>query len=236
MRRSTHALQGFTLIELLVVISIIAILIGLLLPALSAARGSAKQIQCASNLRQMLTSMDAFTLDHDAHYPQAGKAISWDDILPNSYGQDSWMRQLKPYIDASHKLFRCPSFPDTNDDFDYFMGARAAYLNGGQNSFAAVARRAIRHPSAYVLSGDVTWKFSVDPHTGNPDSDKDNYTQPCLVWPGDAHASQAVKPFHPNGALNVAFDDGHVKAYTHFDGATMTFAYNGLSGWATVKD
>ena len=62
--------RAFTLIELLVVISIIALLVAILLPALGAARTSAKNIQCSSNIRQLVASELAFVADYKGEFPK----------------------------------------------------------------------------------------------------------------------------------------------------------------------
>ena len=63
---------GFTLIELLVVVSIIALLIALLLPALAAVRDSAIRMRCASNVRQINLGTMAYATDHNGHFPHRG--------------------------------------------------------------------------------------------------------------------------------------------------------------------
>src|SRR5256885_1669392 len=72
-------LGGFTLIELLVVIAIIAVLAGLLLPALSRAKENARTIQCTSNVRQIMVGIMLYAADQDA-YPSADGALESFDV------------------------------------------------------------------------------------------------------------------------------------------------------------
>lgn len=64
---------AFTLIELLVVISIIALLVALLLPALAGARQAALVVSCGSNFRQTITAVHAYAADAKGYYPDAGR-------------------------------------------------------------------------------------------------------------------------------------------------------------------
>jgi prepilin-type N-terminal cleavage/methylation domain-containing protein/prepilin-type processing-associated H-X9-DG protein len=68
-------LRGFTLIELLVVIAIIALLIGILLPSLGAARDMARQAVCSSNQRQMGIGFNSYSLDNSGFYASG----AWDN-------------------------------------------------------------------------------------------------------------------------------------------------------------
>ena len=137
MRR--HA--AFTLIELLVVIAIIAILAAMLLPALSLAKQKAWATSCNANLHQIGLGLKMFADDNNELYPESGATIYWGAIDPQT-GKASWMEQIFTYV-GNTNAYNCPGNvqlpPAQQGPFNYFNGARAAYVT--VSNFAAVENR-----------------------------------------------------------------------------------------------
>ena len=125
-RRGTGPASGFTLVELLVVIGIIAILIAILMPALSMAKNKAQAVQCASNMRQLYTFCLMFANDNRGHLPRPHgvpevsssiphtKVCIWTHLRANAAGyadMDDNAGVLWRYIpngDSRRNLIMCP--------------------------------------------------------------------------------------------------------------------------------
>jgi len=97
--------RGFTLIELLVVISIIALLIAILLPALGAARRAGRAIKCASNVRQLGMSSLMHQSDHKENYP-----YMWVTDAKGDYR--TWRAQIWEYTGQAPEMYDCPEDPE----------------------------------------------------------------------------------------------------------------------------
>jgi prepilin-type processing-associated H-X9-DG protein/prepilin-type N-terminal cleavage/methylation domain-containing protein len=139
--RSSSKARAFTLVELLVVIGIIALLIGILLPSLSAARASSLKIKCAANMRSIGQTMQQYAGDFQGWVPRdydpSQLVVSTSLDLPHLLWAEIYLPYLAPNLDVpilptdptrdpiigplflQVPVYHCPSFPTLNHELDY---------------------------------------------------------------------------------------------------------------------
>ena len=150
MSSKKHA-RGFTLVELLIVISIIALLLGILLPALRRAKDQAKAARCLSNLKQIGLAAHLYAHDNDNLVPRDETDGLWSVLFMPYVGGLS--DKIQHYSEV--KIYDCPSYPVKEQTVDYCINAwdiKSGNTTGQEQRGATKLNNFPRHASTIYLA------------------------------------------------------------------------------------
>jgi prepilin-type N-terminal cleavage/methylation domain-containing protein/prepilin-type processing-associated H-X9-DG protein len=233
--------QGFTLIELLVVIAVIALLMGILMPALQRARELSKRIDCKNNLKQIGLSMNMYGGDNDAKLPlNAAGNWMWDvsyattdyviatggdrrtfycptDPTKTSEMANLWQFSQDAPIDANPDTFEEPT-TRREDEFrvtGYFwmMDTRngRSYHPQGEPEKDWVTTLNCEQPASTELVTDATLSTGSDPDTASFTEVRGGTYSRWQIFDRTNHLIRGSRP----AGANIVFVDGHLE-WRHF--------------------
>jgi len=210
----TQKAASFTLIELLVVIAIIAILAGMIMPALGHARAVARGSQCLGNQKQIALMLGLYADDRKGWYPVPVGVAYYEE----SGSKVGWINQLKLVKIAEKKVFRCPDEPKR--DFSYSLNVHEPYMRVRRWNSWTMARLAQSKsgPASMILVEESPFDLFTD-----GDCDQDNYTQ-------NSSPDVAGAPERHSG-FTLSFADGHCAKVKHYDFEAITYYTDRFSGW-----
>ncbi len=206
---------AFTLIELLVVITIIAILVSLVMPAVASVRKSAKQTQALSNMRQLGTAFINYSGDHNGQLPgdkvtgandsrgdvqSAAATEVWYNALPRQMGK----KTAADYATGAHADFY------TNDNLAFCPAATyPANVANQSTPYFAIAMNS-KLNGAPLPTIQEPMKTVIFLEGGLPNETKSYSGQSAYNGQPAVYASRFIARYNGNGLL--VFADGHAEA------------------------
>ena len=229
-RTQTQRPRAFTLIEVLVVVGIVAILVSMLLPSLSAARAQAKAVVCTSNIRQIILANEYYKDEYRGVYcPGASGFLRnlqrWHGVRDHlSEPFVSTRGPLVPYLGRGGAIRQCPAFPADRIALETGGFERGNGGYGYNNAFVGV-QVIERSSGEYVVSNDRAGTLAD--RIRRP-AETIMFTDAAFAASGLIEYSFAEARFHPqypgvrgvpsihfrhSKRANVGWCDGHVDAH-----------------------
>jgi prepilin-type N-terminal cleavage/methylation domain-containing protein/prepilin-type processing-associated H-X9-DG protein len=220
--------RGFTLIELLVVMAIIAVLVGLLLPAIQKVRDAASRTSCMNNLKQMGLALANFS-SAKGKFPAAminpgtfptGYQGSEGNFPPNVVFNHTGFVALLPFIEQDN-LFKGYLYSSPSSTYNLTSGATVA-AGGVEFPNAGISATGAPGVAAYLL------KIYTCPADDTPST--------STLVPGTASQYERNNARYSNYRFNTANALDSTGIWTSSDYGAGPFGINGSASLATIKD
>jgi prepilin-type N-terminal cleavage/methylation domain-containing protein/prepilin-type processing-associated H-X9-DG protein len=227
--------KGFTLVELLVVISIIALLMSVLMPALSRARKQAQAVQCSAGLKQLGLAWHIYADNWDGYFPVG---LTWDatepyawlawwkkksgiaSYMPSENAFDYQNREEEEKMDVAYTGWYCPAHTKEAVKNGIAVGY---HFNHDIGFYRSVKKAKVSNSSSIpLLYGYWDENAEINPLTGFK-GHLQNYfskpTDPPLPENGAIayKFTESVKAVHGEIGTNFLFVDGHVERIMPLD-------------------
>jgi prepilin-type N-terminal cleavage/methylation domain-containing protein/prepilin-type processing-associated H-X9-DG protein len=221
----THVhFRAFTLIELLVVIAVVAMLLGVLLPALARARAMAMKVVCAARMGQIATAFHSYAVCNQDRIPAASKVMTVSD---------PWIWSLLPYIQGDKtrestlerpdELWFCPAdkdpyprgySPHGQEYTSYALNGFYQAAKAGSGWTAATPEIRLgpagRYPYSQIKSPSACMLMIETSYCGQVYDTDNPKVRPYRLPPEGHH--RRTSGFYHKGQMNLMFVDGHVES------------------------
>lgn len=232
-RRSKSA---FTLVELLVVIAIIGILVGLMLPAVQAARESARRLQCANNLRQLSLAVANYTTSNTRMPPGSSGAMTGNYSFPSGWsdpnhgsslpwGHFSWSATILPYLEQQNLYdtinFKVPAYADRIRENN---GNRGPSGNVANRPASNMAPSVFTCPSAHRVGPKNQYKdYGINHGTGACCPERTQQGHTGVAWVNSSLPTAKIRDGLSNTFLFLEFAHFGNHSWVNYDEGTNEF-------------